>query len=120
MARESRETWSKRVERWIASGLTAKEFAAEVGVNAGTLMHWKYRLAAEARSSAKASVAPKAETVSFVEVTPTAPEAVPVSTATRSVFELVVTSGSTSLKERDRTSSNSGERGLWCSLLRAG
>ncbi len=33
MDRESRETWAKRVERWRDSGLTAKEFAAEMGIN---------------------------------------------------------------------------------------
>jgi hypothetical protein len=44
MARESRETWAKRVERWRDSGLTAAEFAAEVGVNPRTLSYWKWRL----------------------------------------------------------------------------
>lgn len=44
MARESRETWAKRVERWRDSGLTATEFAAEVGVNPRTLSYWKWRL----------------------------------------------------------------------------
>jgi len=34
MARETREVWVKRVERFRDSGLTLKEFAAEVGVNA--------------------------------------------------------------------------------------
>src|SRR5262249_27057562 len=45
----NREVWEKRIERWRESGLTAKEFAGEAGVNAGTLTHWKYRLAAERR-----------------------------------------------------------------------
>jgi hypothetical protein len=44
MARESREVWAKRVERWRDSGLTATEFAAEVGVNPRTLSYWKWRL----------------------------------------------------------------------------
>jgi hypothetical protein len=50
MAEGSRSTWAKRVERWKDSGLTAKEFAAEVGINAATLSHWKWRLDKEARS----------------------------------------------------------------------
>ena len=37
MARESREEWAKRAERWRDSGLRAAEFAAEVGVNPWTL-----------------------------------------------------------------------------------
>ncbi len=36
--------WAKRVERLADSGLTAKEFAAEIGVNANTLAGWKWRL----------------------------------------------------------------------------
>jgi len=45
----SRDEWVKRVERWRDSGLTAKEFAAELGINAGTLAQWKHRLAKEKR-----------------------------------------------------------------------
>src|SRR5262245_17895954 len=44
MARDGHEVWAKRVERWRESGLTAKEFAAELGVNANTLAHWGWRL----------------------------------------------------------------------------
>ena len=44
MAREGREVWAKRVERWRDSGLTLREFAAEVGVNANTLAGWRWRL----------------------------------------------------------------------------
>lgn len=47
MARAGREVWAKRVERWRESGLTAKEYAAEVGVNANTLSHWGWRLRGE-------------------------------------------------------------------------
>ena len=43
-ARADREEWRKRVERWKDSGLTAKEFAAETGINAGTLQFWQYKL----------------------------------------------------------------------------
>ena len=44
MTRENREVWAKRVERLGDSGLTAKEFAAEIGVNANTLAGWRWRL----------------------------------------------------------------------------
>jgi hypothetical protein len=37
MARDTRTVGAKRVERLADSGLTAKEFAAEIGVNANTL-----------------------------------------------------------------------------------
>lgn len=46
MARETREVWAKRVERWRDSGLSLKEFAAEIGVNANTLAGWRWRLGA--------------------------------------------------------------------------
>jgi hypothetical protein len=46
MSRESQSEWAKRVERWRDSGLTAKEFAAETGLNASTLSYWKWRLSA--------------------------------------------------------------------------
>src|SRR5512143_3004069 len=51
MARDAREVWAKRVERLVDSGLTAKEYAAEIGVNANTLAGWRWRL----RSSAVAA-----------------------------------------------------------------
>jgi hypothetical protein len=36
--------WAKRVERWSASGLTAKQFAAEIGVSPQSLTFWKWKL----------------------------------------------------------------------------
>ena len=36
--------WAKRVERLADSGLTLKEFAAEIGVNANTLAGWRWRI----------------------------------------------------------------------------
>lgn len=42
--RTSRDEWKKRVERWKDSGLSAEEFAAELGINASTLKFWKYQL----------------------------------------------------------------------------
>jgi len=46
-----RAEWQKRIERWRDSGLSAEQFAAELGINAGTLKYWKYRLGKEARGS---------------------------------------------------------------------
>jgi hypothetical protein len=84
MAHDPREVWAKRVERWSDSGLTAKEYAAETGLNANTLMHWKWRLGAEARRRQRAP-RPIVEAVQFVEITPPAAvaqaPAIPVSVA---------------------------------------
>jgi hypothetical protein len=69
-----------RVERWKASGLTAKEFAAETGLKASTLTFWSWKLRREAsgqddqrgaprrRRAKSATPAPKAAG-RFVEVT---------------------------------------------------
>jgi len=65
MPRENREVWKKRVERWADSGLTTKEFAEEIGVNASTLAGWRWRFAGEARRNAATSAHPQP---SFVEV----------------------------------------------------
>jgi transposase len=40
-----RDTWTKRVERWKDSGLSAKAFAAEMGINARSLSWWRWHLA---------------------------------------------------------------------------
>jgi transposase-like protein len=47
--RTDRAEWQKRIERWRDSGLSADQFAAELGINAGTLRYWKYHLGKEAR-----------------------------------------------------------------------
>jgi hypothetical protein len=44
MERADRETWAKRVERWKDSGLSAAEFATEIGVSAKALSWWKWQL----------------------------------------------------------------------------
>ena len=51
MSRTSRAEWAKRVERWQDSGLTAKEYAAETGLNASTLSYWKRRLVSKAKGA---------------------------------------------------------------------
>ncbi len=71
MERASREIWIKRIERWRDSGLGAKEFAEQVGVEVDRLRHWKWRLAKEdrvAKSTAAASC-PVPPSFPFVEVT---------------------------------------------------
>jgi hypothetical protein len=78
MDRASRETWAKRVERWTDSGLTAKEYAAELGIKAHSLTWWKWRLSSGAaapkasprrRRSAKRSTPVAAAPLTFVEMT---------------------------------------------------
>lgn len=98
MRQETRNRWAARVARWQTSGLTAKAFAAQEGINAGTLSFWKWRLAQDASPAASTPPArrkPRApsrastEAVRFVEVLPTAP---PVE-ATGAPFEVVVAGG---------------------------
>lgn len=107
MGRESREVWAKRVERWRDSGLTAEQFADELGINAGNLRAWSYRLKAERRRGEEPRSAMKAEAMTWVEVSaPTAdaevtptPEAeapaAPTTTETAEKLELVLASGMT-------------------------
>lgn len=52
-----RAEWQKRIERWRESGLTAEQFATELGINAGTLKYWKYRIGKN--SSAGMALEPK-------------------------------------------------------------
>jgi hypothetical protein len=78
------------VERWEASELTAKEFAAEIGVNPHTLAHWRWRLATEgAPTTSKAPRrAGSATAVSFTELA-----IEPTSLLTASSIEIVVDAG---------------------------
>jgi transposase len=76
MERTSRETWAKRVERWQDSGLTAKEYAAEVGINAHSLSWWKWRLSSGARAQGgvprkrRSAISPATPSpLTFVEMT---------------------------------------------------
>lgn len=70
--RTSRVEWQKRVGRWKESGLTAEEFAAELGIKPGTLRFWKYSLDKQKREGARRrggeTSLPTAE--SFIEVRP--------------------------------------------------
>jgi hypothetical protein len=56
----SRDEWGKRVERWKDSGLTAEQYARELGINAKTLQFWKYKLA-KPELSRRASQRPRVE-----------------------------------------------------------
>ena len=87
--RTSREEWRKRVERWRDSGLTAEQFAAEVGINAGTLQFWKYKLKRpEARMSRRRRTkVPAAIVSSLIEVRPSG------SVATETRFEIELGNG---------------------------
>jgi transposase len=65
MAQGTRATWTTRVQRWRASGLTAREFSLREDINPGTLLWWSSRLK-RARRDGAASSAP---TLTFVELT---------------------------------------------------
>ncbi|MDC0720685.1 IS66 family insertion sequence element accessory protein TnpA [Nannocystis bainbridge] len=65
MSTATEATWRKRVDGWIASGQTCKEYAARIRVNPHTLGWWKWRLHA-ARADACDQGAGEA---GFVEVT---------------------------------------------------
>src|SRR5271165_3240541 len=76
MDRVSREAWAKRVERWRDSGLTAKEYAAEIGINAHSLSWWKWRLSSGAKARGRvprkrrSTISPAASSpLTFVEMT---------------------------------------------------
>lgn len=71
------DKWTKRVQRWNESDLTANEFAAELGINAQTLSYWNRTLAKEAwgggpKRSRTPRRDPSAPSATFVEVTPSA------------------------------------------------
>lgn len=57
-SRVGRAEWQKRIERWKDSGLSAEQFAAELGINAGTLRYWKYSFDRASRSPVVPKTAP--------------------------------------------------------------
>jgi hypothetical protein len=85
--RTSPEEWQNRIEQWRGSGLTADKFAAELGINAGTLKFWCYKLnKAKREASGHVALSKKKRTVaaaSFVEVR----------TASESLFEVELGNG---------------------------
>ena len=86
----TRETWAKRVERWKDSGLSAREFASELGISEPSLKWWKWKLAAEVSGAAprerkrRRGVDAEKATVTFVEV--------PRATSRRPSIEIVLPS----------------------------
>ena len=71
--RVRREEWAKRVARWSESGLTAKEFASELGINPRTLVFWKWQLSKGGAGIAKAPTARSAVKVKplpLIELSP--------------------------------------------------
>jgi hypothetical protein len=74
MRGESREVWQKRVERWSDGGLSAAEFAAEIGVNPRTLTYWKWRFGSEAKKATKPRDVAAEVRPMFVEVARPAPQ----------------------------------------------
>jgi transposase len=67
-----RDVWAKRVERWKDSGLTAKEFAGELGINPNSLQQWAYQLrkTTPRKPVDRTQLQPEAQP-QFVELTPT-------------------------------------------------
>jgi hypothetical protein len=64
----NREQWRKRVELWKDSGLSAREFAAEMGLNYHALRYWSWRLRVDKRSKGSAAIVMAAKP-RFIEVT---------------------------------------------------
>lgn len=62
--RTREQEWGERVAGWRRSGLTAKRFAASIGVNAGTLTHWAWRLGRGQRRAAAVPVRALVEVMS--------------------------------------------------------
>jgi hypothetical protein len=88
MERADRETWAKRVERWKDSGLSATEFATEIGVTPKALSWWKWQLGKGAKRK-PARRQPKARKVALSPMT-----FVEMSAPARSdVLELVMPNG---------------------------
>ena len=94
MGRETRSTWQTRVERWSESGLTAAEFAAEIGVNARTLTYWKWKLGSERSGEKRGQKRHRSEIApTFVEVVPRPVSVAPPEVSPSDAIEVVLDSG---------------------------
>ncbi len=51
MERSTRAVWTERVARLKESGLTAKEFALQIGVNPRSLAWWRWQLGSKPRAA---------------------------------------------------------------------
>jgi hypothetical protein len=56
--RVSLAIWEKRIERWLESGLTAKEFAAEIHIRPNSLGYWRAKLRRAESASAERPAEP--------------------------------------------------------------
>jgi transposase len=70
-----RAEWADRVDRWRRSGLTARRFAASIGVNPATLTHWAWRLKRERHAPHRPAVRRRVavggvDAASFIELVP--------------------------------------------------
>jgi len=97
MDQTKRETWTKRVDRWNDSGLTADEFASEVGISSKSLRWWKWRLGSESRAAGKTNAPPKRtrkknSPLTFVELAPQVVSA-PIEIVLRSGIQVRVPTG---------------------------
>ncbi|PRQ08168.1 IS66 family insertion sequence element accessory protein TnpA [Enhygromyxa salina] len=65
--------WLEHIRAWKASGDTALDYCGRVGLNAGTLKWWAWKLASDVTSiePAPAAAAPQIRPT-FVELTPLA------------------------------------------------
>src|SRR4051812_19916997 len=78
----SRAQWQKRVAQWKKSGLTAEGFAAQEGLNPGTLLWWSSRLRRLAAGEAE---------VGFARLIPV--EEVPAQASEPGALDIVLASG---------------------------
>jgi transposase len=96
VARADRGEWAKRVQRWQESGLTAREFADEMGLKATSLSFWRWRLKKDRSLVVKPPkraqlLLPKtAKAVGLVELTAPARGAVTFARGNEARFELVI------------------------------
>ena len=67
--KNNREKWRERVRRWKRGGLTARQFAEQMGLNHKTLLWWSWQLRREAKGGDKASEQTKL--VRFIDFTET-------------------------------------------------
>jgi transposase len=97
MKREGREVWEQRVRRLAESGLTAREFAAELGVNVHTLNAWKSKLGSggdAVRAPTSSSRSRPESAARFIEVIPSHPTCSPgQAEGAPEPFELVLRDG---------------------------
>jgi hypothetical protein len=75
--RRDAQYWSERVDKWLASGLSAREFAEREGVGRERLFYWKARLRPGTPPSAAGKIgftpvtvvdAPRTESLGALEV----------------------------------------------------